>query len=122
MRAWPNRRLLFPAARNVASSGASGLAAQVPHPKAASKLFLPVVRPWLDLEVLECASEGCSKDHVKKLPGDGALQGIGALTVLLGLTTPESAEKSWYLIGNERLSLRPQLGMAVRGLTATGKF
>jgi hypothetical protein len=125
MRAWPNRRLLLTGSAVLVSSyGASAIVAGASQRKADSKLFLPVVGPWLDLKARDCTGETCGKDTVNKalLVGDGALQGLGALTMLLGLVVPESGEKPWYLIGNEKLSLRPQLGMAVRGLTATGKF
>lgn len=120
--AWPNQRLLLTGSSMLVDSyGATVIVTGPSQSEAASKLFLPAVGRWLDLDARSCVAENCGKDRSSKV-GDGALQGFSALTVLLGLMVPESTDQRFYLIGNESLSLRPQVGMAIKGLTAAGRF
>jgi len=79
------------------------------------KLYIPVAGPWMTLTSGERESGG----EKTLLVVDGAVQGVGALGMLLGLMIPETTTKNWYLIGsNERFRLAPQ-GI---GLGASGRF
>jgi hypothetical protein len=104
--------------------GASAIVGAASNRKADDKLFIPVVGPWLDLKNRDCDRNNCGNDTFNKalLIGDGALQGIGALTLVLSFVVPESREKPWYLIGNEKFAVSPQVGSATTGLTAFGRF
>lgn len=103
---------------------ASAIVAATSDRKADAKLYLPVVGPWMDLKRRNCDVNDCGNDTFNKvlLVGDGALQGIGAVTLLLSLVIPESSKKPWYLIGDEKLSVTPQVGTGVTGLRAVGNF
>ena len=103
---------------------ASAIVGAASSREADDKLFLPVVGPWLDLKKRNCPVDAsCSNDTLNEalLIGDGALQGLGALSMVLSLVIPESTKKPWYLIGDEKLSVSPQVGR-VSGLTASGQF
>lgn len=122
---WPNRPLLITGSvLLVGSYGASAIVAAASDRKADDKLFIPVVGPWLDLKDRDCDVNRCSHETLNKalLIGDGALQGAGALMMLLSLAIPESKEKPWYLIGDEKLNVMPQVGTATTGLQAHGRF
>ena len=95
-----------------------------PTRKADNKLYLPVVGPWMDLEHRDCDVNDCGDDTFGKvlLVGDRALQGIGALTLRLSFVIPESTKKPWYLIGDQNLTVAPQVGTGVTGLQAVGVF
>jgi hypothetical protein len=75
----------------------------------------------MDLHDRNCP---CDHEALNKtlIIGSGVLQGIGALDVVLGLIIPESKEKPWYLIGDEKLAVTPQVGSNQTGLTAFGHF
>jgi len=121
---WPNRPLLLSGAvLFVGSYGASAIVAAESDRKADDKLFIPVVGPWLDLKDRNCDVNACRHDTFNKvlIGGSGVLQGAGALMVLLSLVVPESKEKPWYLIGDEKLSVSPQVG-SLTGLAAHGSF
>ncbi|RYZ06146.1 MAG: hypothetical protein EOO73_17220 [Myxococcales bacterium] len=123
-RTWPNRPLLITGAVVlVGSYGASAIVAAASDRKADDKLYYPVVGPWLDLKNRDCDVNPCGSDGFNKalLIADGAVQGLGALSVLLGLVLPESEKKPWYLIGTEDVVVAPQMGSA-QGLRVYGQF
>jgi hypothetical protein len=122
---WPNRPMLVTGVVVLGGTyAASAIVAAASDRKADDKLFLPVVGPWLDLKKRDCDVNDCGNDTFNKalLIGDGALQGLGALTLVLSFVIPESTKKPWYLIGDEHLSVAPQVGTAVTGLAAFGQF
>lgn len=122
---WPNRPMLITGIIVLGGTyGASAIVGAASNRTADDKLFLPVVGPWLDLKNRDCERNACGSDTFNKvlLVGDGALQGIGALSVLLSLVIPESTKKPWYLVGDEKLTISPQMGSAVTGLSAFGSF
>jgi hypothetical protein len=125
VRTWPNRPMLITGVVVLGGMyGASAIVAATSDRKADDKLFLPVVGPWLDLKNRDCEVNECGNDTFNKvlLVSDGAIQGIGAVTLLLSLVIPESSRKPWYLIGDEKLSVTPQVGTGVTGLRAVGAF
>lgn len=123
-RTWPNRPMLVTGLVVFGGTyGASAIVGAASNREADDKLFLPVVGPWLDLADRGCDVDPCSNETLNKvlLVGDGALQGLGALTLLLSLVVPESKQKPWYLIGDEKLTVTPRVG-TVNGLSAFGNF
>ncbi len=122
---WPNRPLLITGGiALVGAYGASAIVGAESNRKGDDRLFLPVVGPWFDLKDRDCGAKACSSDTFNKalLIGDGALQGIGAIAVLLSLVIPEPVKRPWYLVGDEKLSIAPQFGSTTTGLTAVGEF
>jgi len=122
---WPNRPLLISGGiLFVGAYGASAIVAGTSDREADEKLFIPVVGPWLDLTHRDCDVNPCGSDTFNKvlIGGSGVLQGAGALLVLLSFVIPEAKEKPWYLVGDEKLSVSPQIGSALTGLTARGNF
>jgi hypothetical protein len=122
---WPNRPLLITGVVVLGGTyAASAIVGAASDREADEKLFYPVIGPWLDLKARDCEVNDCGDDTFNKalLIGDGALQGIGALAIILGLVIPESEKKPWYLIGNENLVVTPQVGTGATGLTAVGQF
>lgn len=123
-RSWPNRPLLITGAIVlVGSYGASAIVAAASDRKADEKLYYPVVGPWMDLKNRDCEVNPCGSDGFNKalLIADGAVQGLGAVSMLLGLVLPESEKKPWYLIGTEDVVVAPQMGSA-QGLRVYGQF
>jgi len=119
---WPNRPLLTTGIVVLgATYGASVIVGAASSRDTDHKLYVPVVGPWLDLKDRNCP---CDHETLNKtlLIGSGVLQGIGALDIVLGLIVPEAKEKPWYLIGDEKLSVTPQVGTNQTGLTAFGHF
>jgi hypothetical protein len=89
------------------------------------KLFIPVVGPWLDLQHRGCSTNPCTSNktlYKALLVGDGILQGVGAVGMLLSLVIPQDTERHWYLIGDEDLVVAPQFGNATLGVGAAGRF
>jgi hypothetical protein len=123
-RVWPNRPLLTTGLVVLGGTyAASAIVAGTSDREADQKLYYPVVGPWLDLNDRGCDELSCSDDTLPRvlLVGDGVLQGVGALGVLLSLVVPETTTKEWYLIGNRDLSISPAFG-SMTGLTAVGRF
>lgn len=122
---FPNRPLLVTGVVLLGGTyAASAIVAGTSDRGEDDKLYYPVVGPWMDLHERNCGLDSCpdKTSHQVLLIGDGVLQGIGALTMLLSLVVPEKTTRSWYLIGNERLTLAPRLNTAMAGLTAVGSF
>jgi hypothetical protein len=122
---WPNRPMLITGLVVLGGTyGASAIVGAASDRKADDRLFIPVVGPWLDLKDRDCDVNACSHETLNKalLIGDGALQGLGAISLVLSLVIPESNDKPWYLIGGEKLSVAPQVGSAVTGFSAFGRF
>jgi hypothetical protein len=105
------------------SYAASAVVAAESDRAADEKLFLPVVGPWLDLKHRDCGVDPCGNEtfHKALLIGDGALQGIGALSLLLSVIIPEPRERPWYAVGSQSFYLAPRLG-ELSGLSAAGEF
>jgi hypothetical protein len=122
---WPNRPLLITGLVLFGGTyGASAIVGAASNREADEKLFIPVVGPWLDLHERDCDADPCDRETMNKtlLIGSGALQGIGAVSMLLSLMIPESTEKPWYLIGDEKLTVTPQVGYSTTGVAAFGRF
>jgi hypothetical protein len=122
---WPNRPLLITGVVVLGGTyAASAIVAAASDRKADEKLFYPVVGPWLDLKARDCEVNDCGSDTFNKalLIADGALQGLGAITIVLGLVIPEAEKKPWYLIGDENVVFAPQVGANLTGLVAVGQF
>jgi hypothetical protein len=105
------------------SYGASAIVGAGSDRRADEKLFLPVVGPWLDLKSRDCGVNACGNEDVNKalLISDGALQGLGALGILLSLIIPEPRERPWYAVGSQTLYVAPQVGRT-NGFSAAGEF
>jgi hypothetical protein len=78
----------------------------------------------MDLNNRNCDVNACPNKTLDKvlLVGDGVLQGLGALSLVMSLMIPEKTTRHWYLIGNEKLMLTPQLGRSTTALVAAGTF
>lgn len=46
----------------------------------------------------------------------------GALGLLTNLFIPEKTTRHWYLIGNDRMTLMPQVAPLMTGITAAGSI
>lgn len=122
---FPNKPLLATGLVVLGSSyGAAAIVGAISDRTADDKLFYPVVGPWLDLNHRGCAADPCSNRNLDRvlLVGDGVLQGIGALSVLLSIVVPETTTRNWYLIGNENVVVAPGFGTHLAGLSAAGRF
>ena len=121
----PNRPLLITGAVLLGGSyGASAIVAATSNRPADDKLYYPIVGPWMDLNRRGCDVNVCSNKALDRvlLVGDGIVQGVGALGVLLSLVIPEKATHRWFLIGNERFTILPQFGQSLLGVGATSNF
>lgn len=118
---FPNRPLLITGAIVLGGSyGASVIVGALSDREADKKLYYPVVGPWMDLTERDCDVNECNNKTLNQalLIGDGVLQGLGALSMLLSVVVPEKTTRSWYLIGNEDVVVIPRVG----GLAAIGRF
>lgn len=121
----PNRPLLITGLVTLGGTyGASAIVAATSEREADDKLFYPVVGPWMDLADRGCDANPCENETLNKvlLIGDGVLQGLGALSIVLSVMIPESKTRSWYLIGDSDVVIAPQLGSRMTGLAAAGRF
>jgi len=121
---WPNRPMLITGGVLLGGTyAASVIVGAASDRDADKKLYYPVVGPWMDLKNRDCDVNACGSDTFNKalIIGSGALQGAGAVLLVLGLVIPESREKPWYLIGDEKLNVTPSVG-TLSGLTASGRF
>jgi hypothetical protein len=106
------------------SYGASAIVAATSERPEDEKLYYPVVGPWMDLYARDCDANPCSTKTLDQvlLIGSGVVQGLGALGVVMSILVPEKTTRSWYLIGNESLSVVPQVGRYTTGIGAVGRF
>jgi hypothetical protein len=106
------------------SYGASAIVAATSDRAADEKLYYPVAGPWMDLNDRNCDVNACPNRTTDTilLIGDGILQGLGALTLVVSLFVPEKTTRHWYLIGQKGLTLAPRVGTSMAGLAATGNF
>ena len=107
-----------------ASYGASVIAAARSDSETDDKLYYPVVGPWMALNDRDCSADPCSRKTLDTalLVGSGVLQGLGALSMVLGLVIPEKTTQSWYLIGSEDFNVTPVGGSGELGAVAVGRF
>lgn len=121
----PNRPLLITGAVLLGGAyGASAIVAATSNRLEDEKLYYPVVGPWMDLNERDCNANPCSTKTLDQvlLVGSGVVQGLGALSLVMSLVVPEKTTRRWYLIGNESLSVAPQVGRYSTGLSAVGRF
>jgi|GEM_PF-3296542 len=121
---FPNRPLLVTGLVLLGGTyGASAIVAATSDRAADENLYYPVVGPWMDLDERNCDVNACPNKTVNQvlLVGDGVLQGLGALSVLMSLFVPEKTTRRWYLVGNESVTIAPQIGNTA-GLVAAGRF
>lgn len=122
---FPNRPLLITGLVLLGGSyGASVIVAATSDRTAGENLYYPVVGPWMALDKWDCDGTPCKNEEVSKglLIGDGIVQGVGALSILLSLVIPEKTTRRWYLIGNDSLTLAPRVGRAMTGIGMVGRF
>lgn len=121
----PNKPLLLTGTLLLgATYAASAVVAATSDRTADDKLYYPVAGPWLDLNHRGCSAVACEHNTRDRalLVGDGILQGVGALGMLLSLMIPEKTTRSWYLIGNREVVVVPSLASSMTGLSAVGTF
>ena len=121
----PNRPLMITGAIVFGGTyGASAIVAATSEREADQKLYYPVAGPWMDLADRGCDTNPCSRKALDTalLVGDGVLQGLGALSLLLSVMIPETKTRNWYLIGDQELIVAPQVGSRLTGLVAAGSF
>jgi hypothetical protein len=91
-------------------------------------LFVPVAGPWLNLANRPpCGAEGipCEAETTNKvlLGVDGVFQGIGVLTVLAGIFSPEHEAEVVSTSGKPSVHVAPaRMGAGGYGVTAFGAF
>jgi hypothetical protein len=122
---YPNRPLLVTGALILAASyGGSAIVAATSDRESNHNLYYPVAGPWLSLHERDCNADHCGHDDRDRalLIGDGIVQGIGALTLVMSLFIPEKTTRNWYLIGNNNVLVVPQVQTNVLGVGAIGRF
>lgn len=123
---YPNKPLLITGLVVFGGSyGAAAVVGATTDREDDKKLVYPVAGPWMDLANRDCTTNNCSNEDLNKalLIGDGILQGIGALGVLMSFVLPEKSTRKWYLIGQEGTHVTPmKMGYAGFGLGAMGQF
>lgn len=124
-KSWPNVPLMVTGLVVLGGSyGASALVGGLSGREADRKLYYPVVGPWMDLNNRGCDTNPCNHKafNTALLIGDGVLQGMGALGLVLSLVVPQTSTKNWLLIGNETVVLAPQVGLSSVGVSAAARF
>jgi len=122
---WPNRPLLLTGAVLLGGSyAASAIVAATSSRSADDKLYYPVAGPWVDLNRRDCDVNACSHKTLDTvlLVGDGVVQGIGALGMLLSFVIPEKTTRQWYLIGKHEVTVLPYASGSAAGIGAVGRF
>lgn len=107
-----------------ATYGASVIAGAVSDRESDRKLYYPVVGPWMSLSERDCDADPCNNKTLGTvlLVGSGALQGLGAVGMLMSLVIPRKTTHEWYLIGNEDTFVAPLVGSDQLGAIAIGRF
>jgi hypothetical protein len=122
---YPNRPLLITGAVLLSASyGAAAIVAATSERGSDNNLYYPVAGPWLTLNERDCNADPCSHEDrdTALLIGDGIVQGLGALTMVMSLFVPERTTRSWYLIGSRDFIVVPQLHGSSIGLGTVGRF
>jgi hypothetical protein len=104
--------------------GASVVAGALSDRDSDRKLYYPVVGPWMSLSERDCTADPCNNKTLGTvlLVGSGALQGLGAVSMLMSLVIPRKTTHQWYLIGNEDTFVAPVVGANQLGAVAVGSF
>lgn len=120
VRTFPNRPLLVTGSVLLGGAYLPALVgAAVSDRNGDEKMYIPVAGPWMTLRQGEDETGG----QKLLLAADGAVQGIGALMMLMGLVIPETRTKNWMLIGQrDSFQLGPTNMRAGLGLGARGTF
>jgi hypothetical protein len=107
-----------------ATYGASVIAGAASDRDSDRKLYYPVVGPWMSLSERDCAADPCNNKTLGTvlLVGSGALQGLGAVSMLMSLVIPRKTTHQWYLIGNADTFVAPLVGSDQLGAVAVGRF
>jgi hypothetical protein len=122
---FPNRPLLITGLFLLAGSyGTSVIVAATSDRPADEKLYYPVAGPWMALDKWDCDKTPCKNEDLSRglLIGDGIVQGVGALSILLSLVIPEKTTRRWYLIGNDSVTIAPRVGQSMTGVGMVGRF
>lgn len=122
---YPNRPLLITGLVLFAGSyGASVVVAATSDRSADEKLYYPVAGPWMALDKWDCEETPCKNEDISRglLIGDGIVQGVGALSILLSFVIPEKTTRRWYLIGGDNVSIAPRVGRSMTGIGMLGRF
>jgi hypothetical protein len=126
----PNRALISTGLVTFGLSYVPAVIVAGTSPQAADNhLYIPVAGPWMDLaDRPACGTEEstipCDAETTNKvlLGVDGVFQGIGALTTLVGLMSPEREEEP-VTSGKPTLHVAPaRLGKGGYGIAAFGNF
>jgi hypothetical protein len=107
-----------------ATYGTSVVAGALSDRDSDRKLYYPVVGPWMSLDERDCSAQPCNNKTLGTvlLVGSGALQGLGAVSMLMSLFIPSKSTHHWYLIGNEDTFVAPLVGSDQLGAVAVGSF
>lgn len=107
-----------------ATYGASVVAGALSDRDSDRKLYYPVVGPWMSLSDRDCTADPCNNKTLGTvlLVGSGALQGLGAVSMLMSLVIPKTSTHHWYLIGNDDTFVAPLVGSDQLGAIAVGSF